>query len=40
MYSASIAIVAHAPRDPDYYKRLIPAELGIVHTLVEVHRED
>jgi cation diffusion facilitator family transporter len=40
MYSVIVAIVANDPRDPDYYKRLIPSGLGIVHTVVEVHAAD
>jgi cation diffusion facilitator family transporter len=40
MYSASISVVANEPRDPDHYKALIPAGLGIVHTVVEVHAAD
>jgi cation diffusion facilitator family transporter len=40
MYSAVISIVADVPRDPDYYKDLIPKGAGIVHTAVEVHRAD
>jgi cation diffusion facilitator family transporter len=40
MYSAAVAIVAAEPRAPDDYKRLLPGDLGIVHTVVEVHRAD
>jgi cation diffusion facilitator family transporter len=40
MYSAIVSIVAAEPQDPDYYKALIPGELGIVHTVVEVHPAD
>ncbi len=40
MYSAIVAIVASEPRAPDDYKRLIPADLGVVHAVVEVHRAD
>ena len=40
MYSAIIAVVANEPKDPDYYKELIPDGLGIVHTVVEVHSAD
>jgi len=38
IYSATLAIVSDAPKPPEYYKSLIPKDLGIVHTLVEVHR--
>ena len=37
MYSAVVAVVADEPREPEYYKRLIPQGLGVVHTVVEVH---
>jgi hypothetical protein len=40
MYSAIIAVVADAPREPDYYKGLIPRDSGVVHAVVEVHRDD
>lgn len=40
MYSAIIAVVADEPKEPDYYKDLIPRGLGIVHTVVEVHAAD
>jgi cation diffusion facilitator family transporter len=38
IYSATITVVSDAPRPPEYYKNLIPGELGIVHTIVEVHQ--
>lgn len=37
IYSATIAVVSAKPKPPEYYKSLIPNELGIVHTIVEVH---
>jgi len=37
LYSAIIAVTSHAPKPPDYYKRLIPKGLGIVHLVVEVN---
>lgn len=37
IYSASLAVVSCAPKSPEYYKALIPPELGIVHTVIEVH---
>ena len=37
IYSATIAVVSDTPRPPEYYKSLIPNDLGIVHTIVEVH---
>ena len=38
IYSATLAVVSHAPKPPEYYKSLIPKDLGIVHTIIEVHR--
>lgn len=38
IYSATIAVVSDTPRSPGYYKDLIPGDLGIVHTIVEVHQ--
>ena len=38
IYSATLTVVSDAPKPPDYYKSLIPKDLGIVHTIVEVHR--
>jgi cation diffusion facilitator family transporter len=41
IYSATIAVVSAVPRPPEHYKSLIPRDLGIVHTIVEVHhRQD
>ena len=37
IYSATITVVSDAPRTPEHYKSLIPKDLGIVHTTVEVH---
>jgi cation diffusion facilitator family transporter len=38
IYSASLAVVSGTPKPPEHYKALIPGDLGIVHTVVEVHR--
>jgi cation diffusion facilitator family transporter len=38
IYSASLAVVSNTPKPPEYYKDLIPGDLGIVHTVIEVHR--
>ena len=38
IFSATITIVSNAPKPPEYYKVLIPDDLGIVHSTVEVHR--
>jgi cation diffusion facilitator family transporter len=38
IYSAALAVVSNTPKPPEHYKDLIPADLGIVHTVVEVHR--
>ncbi len=36
VYAAIIGVVSHAPQSPDYYKSLIPADLGLEHVTVEV----
>jgi len=36
--AAEIALVSAEPREPGHYKGLLPADLGIVHVTVEVHR--
>jgi len=37
LYSAALTVVTPAPRAPEHYKALLPAELNIVHATVEVH---
>lgn len=37
IFGAIISIVARDPKSPDYYKQLIPPELGLVHVTCEVH---
>jgi cation diffusion facilitator family transporter len=39
-YAAALGVVTHAPREPDHYRALLPADLGIVHATVEVQRCD
>jgi cation diffusion facilitator family transporter len=36
--AAIISLVAHHPREPDYYKRLVAEQRDLVHLTVEVHR--
>jgi len=36
--AACIALVTHAPRDPEEYKRRLPEDLGVAHATVEIHR--
>jgi len=38
IYAADVAIVSDAPKSPDEYRSLIPAELGVVHATIEVRR--
>lgn len=38
IYSAAISIVTHRPRPLAHYKALIPANLRVVHTTVEVQQ--
>jgi cation diffusion facilitator family transporter len=37
IFAAELSLVTHHPKEPDYYKNLIPAGLGIRHVIVEVH---
>jgi cation diffusion facilitator family transporter len=36
--AAIVSVVAHAPREPDDYKRLVSRQSDLVHVTVEVHR--
>lgn len=38
IFAAEIAVVSDEPQEPGYYKKLLPADLGLVHVTVEVHR--
>lgn len=38
IFAAEVAVVSDEPMPPDHYKALIPSDLRIVHTTVEVHR--
>jgi cation diffusion facilitator family transporter len=38
IFAAIISIVTDSPRQPDEYKQLIPAHLGLVHATIEVHQ--
>jgi hypothetical protein len=37
-YAVALGVVTHTPSPPGHYKALIPADLGIVHTSVEVQQ--
>jgi cation diffusion facilitator family transporter len=37
IYAATISIVTQDPQPPDDYKALIPEDLGIVHSTIEIH---
>jgi cation diffusion facilitator family transporter len=37
LYSAVVGVAADDPKPPDFYKRLLPTGLDIVHLVVEVH---
>jgi cation diffusion facilitator family transporter len=37
LYSAALTVVTPAPRPPEHYKALLPADINIVHATVEVH---
>lgn len=38
IFSAVITVVSNDPKPPEYYKNLVPQDLGIVHATIEVHR--
>jgi cation diffusion facilitator family transporter len=38
IYSATVSLVTHEPRQPSHYKNLVPAGMGLVHLVVEVYR--
>jgi len=38
IFAAEIVVISDKPQSPDHYKSLIPEELNIVHTIVEVHK--
>jgi Co/Zn/Cd efflux system component len=38
VYAASIAVVSSDPKTADHYRNLLPGNLGLAHTTVEVHR--
>jgi len=40
MYSLAVALVADNPAPPDHYKAMIPEDIGIMHSLIEVHPPD
>jgi len=40
IYNANLAVVAHQPKSPAYYKEQLPADLGLVHSTIEVHKCD
>ena len=37
-YAAALSVVTHDPQPPEAYRAMIPADAGIVHATVEVHR--
>ena len=38
IYAAEISLVTTRPREPEYYARLLPKHLGIMHPTFQVHR--
>jgi cation diffusion facilitator family transporter len=38
LYAAIVSVISGAPRPPEWYKALIPADLELAHVTVEVHR--
>ncbi len=37
IYSVILSVVTHHPKPIDHYKRLIPAGMGVMHIVIEVH---
>jgi len=37
IYAAVVGLVANEPKSADFYKKLLPAKLGVVHVSIEVH---
>jgi len=38
IYAAIVCVVSRLPHPPEWYKAALPAELGLVHVTIEVHR--
>jgi Co/Zn/Cd efflux system component len=38
IYAAIVSVVSRVPAPPDTYKKRLPANLGLVHVTVEVHK--
>lgn len=38
IYAAAVSVATHRPRAPTHYKALIPGNVGVVHTTVEVQQ--
>jgi Co/Zn/Cd efflux system component len=38
IYSAAISIVTDEPKSPAYYKSLLPDNIRLAHTVIEVHK--
>jgi len=40
VYNAIISIVTDDPKQPDHYKKMMPNNIGLVHTTIEIHQFD
>lgn len=40
LYNAIISVVTNAPKQPDHYKKMMPDNIGLVHTTIEIHKCD
>lgn len=38
IYAINLALVSDFPQEPEYYKKLLPDDMGIAHVTVEVHQ--
>lgn len=40
IFAAAISIITPDPRSPEDYRRLIPDQIGLMHTTIEIHSGD
>ena len=39
IYALIVSVATHDPKSPEYYKQLVPSDLGLAHVTVEVHHD-
>jgi Co/Zn/Cd efflux system component len=40
LYNAIISVVTDVLKQPDHYRKMIPDNIGLVHTTIEIHKCD